>query len=123
MKYTSRLEDAFLECQNCKKCKDLKTCENSMPGFVYTPVDAGKVINFSYDACPKKQKEITDNEYKNNNSLDKNFDTVTFVIGSSYGLSQNIKRWKIENEGFNNQKNGLYQIQHLNSRNSIYLIW
>ena len=27
-------------------------------------------------------------------------------------------RWKIENEGFNNQKNGLYQIQHLNSRNS-----
>ena len=27
-------------------------------------------------------------------------------------------RWKIENEGFNNQKNGLYQIEHLNSRNS-----
>ena len=28
------------------------------------------------------------------------------------------KRWKIENEGFNNQKNGIYQIEHLNSRNS-----
>lgn len=27
-------------------------------------------------------------------------------------------RWKIENEGFNNQKNGLYNIQHLNSRNN-----
>ena len=27
-------------------------------------------------------------------------------------------RWKIENEGFNNQKNGLYDIGHLNSRNS-----
>ena len=27
-------------------------------------------------------------------------------------------RWKIENEGFNNQKNGLYQIEHINSRNS-----
>ena len=27
-------------------------------------------------------------------------------------------RWKIENEGFNNQKNGIYQIEHLNSRNS-----
>lgn len=27
-------------------------------------------------------------------------------------------RWKIENEGFNNQKNGLYDICHLNSRNS-----
>lgn len=27
-------------------------------------------------------------------------------------------RWKIENEGFNNQKNGIYQLEHLNSRNS-----
>ena len=26
-------------------------------------------------------------------------------------------RWKIENEGFNNQKNGIYEIEHLNSRN------
>ena len=27
-------------------------------------------------------------------------------------------RWKIENEGFNNQKKGLYRIEHLNSKNS-----
>lgn len=27
-------------------------------------------------------------------------------------------RWKIENEGFNNQKNGIYNIEHLNSRDS-----
>lgn len=27
-------------------------------------------------------------------------------------------RWKIENEGFNNQKNGIYDIEHLNSRKS-----
>ena len=27
-------------------------------------------------------------------------------------------RWKIENEGFNNQKNGIYCIGHINSRNS-----
>ena len=27
-------------------------------------------------------------------------------------------RWKIENEGFNNQKHGLYRIEHLNSRDS-----
>ena len=27
-------------------------------------------------------------------------------------------RWKIENEGFNNQKNGIYRIEHLNSRNT-----
>ena len=28
------------------------------------------------------------------------------------------KRWKIENEGFNNQKNGIYKIEHMNSRNT-----
>lgn len=27
-------------------------------------------------------------------------------------------RWKIENEGFNNQKNGIYKIEHLNSRDT-----
>lgn len=28
-------------------------------------------------------------------------------------------RWiKVENEGFNNQKNGIYDIEHLNSRDS-----
>lgn len=28
------------------------------------------------------------------------------------------RRWKIENEGFNNQKNGIYKIEHLSSRNT-----
>ena len=28
------------------------------------------------------------------------------------------ERWNIENEGFNNQKNGIYDIEHLNSRDS-----
>src|SRR5699024_1009113 len=27
-------------------------------------------------------------------------------------------RWKIENEGFNNQQDGIYEMEHLNSRNS-----
>ena len=26
-------------------------------------------------------------------------------------------RWKIENKGFNEQKNGIYDIEHLNSKN------
>ncbi len=34
------------------------------------------------------------------------------IIGAARG------RWKIENEGFNNQKNGIYDVEHLNSRNS-----
>ena len=34
------------------------------------------------------------------------------MIGAGRG------RWEIENEGFNNQKNGIYDIEHLNSRES-----
>lgn len=33
-------------------------------------------------------------------------------------ISAGRGRWKIENEGFNNQKNGIYRIEHINSRNS-----
>lgn len=34
------------------------------------------------------------------------------MIGAGRG------RWKIENEGFNNQKHGIYRIEHLNSRDT-----
>ena len=29
MKYTSSLEDAFIECKNCKNCKNLADCKKS----------------------------------------------------------------------------------------------
>lgn len=69
MKYTSSLEDAFLECKSCAKCKNLDSCPNKMPGFIYTPIKSNNIIVFSYDACPKKQKELKENEYKKNLSL------------------------------------------------------
>jgi hypothetical protein len=33
-------------------------------------------------------------------------------------ISRARSRWKIENEGFNNQKNGIYKIEHINSYDS-----
>ena len=69
MKYTSSLEDAFLECQNCKNCTSLSSCKNKMTGFVYRPIAEEKTIIFSYDACPKKQDELKANEYKKNLDL------------------------------------------------------
>ncbi len=69
MRYTSNLEDAFLECQNCEKCKSLSSCKNSMHGFMYTPIASENLITFSYDACPKKQQELLDNAYKKNLDL------------------------------------------------------
>ena len=58
---------------------------------------------------------------------EKNKQTIRFQWVSSIELKKrNLEemilagrgRWKIENEGFNNQKNGLYRIEHLNSKNS-----
>lgn len=69
MKYTSSLEDAHLECKNCKKCPGLSECTNKVPGYVYTPIKDNNIINFSYVACDKKIKEIKDNEYRQNIEL------------------------------------------------------
>ena len=69
MKYTSSLEDAYLECKNCDKCPGLLECPNKVPGYVYTPEKDGKIIRFSYNACAKKAKEIKDTEYRQNIEL------------------------------------------------------
>lgn len=50
------------------------------------------------------------------------FQWITNIEITNRNLEELIEagrgRWKIENEGFNNQKNGIYDIEHLNSRNS-----
>ena len=66
MKYTSSLEDTFIEYKNCQNCSGLSSCKNIMPGYRYTPIEKKGVITFSYDACDKKIQEINENKYKNN---------------------------------------------------------
>ena len=68
-KYTSSLQDAFVEYKNCKNCKGLSVCKNSEKGYKYTPIGGDKIIDFSYDACDKLNKELKANEYKNNLSV------------------------------------------------------
>lgn len=73
-------------------------------------------------------KDFTANlfEYEYVKKIKKKDVAVRFLWITDIGLdNQNIEimvksarsRWKIENEGFNNQKNGIYRIEHLNSRN------
>lgn len=69
MKYTSRLEEAFEECKNCATCKGLDTCKNKVPGYAYTPLDAGRLIDFSYVICKKQQEEDIKTAYQNNLAL------------------------------------------------------
>jgi len=66
MKYTSSLEDAFHEKEQCKKCKSLSTCSNQMKGYVYSPEVDEKKILFSYVACPKYRDYLEKISYTKN---------------------------------------------------------
>lgn len=59
---------------------------------------------------------------KNGEVSQQRFQWITSIELKNKNLVEMIEagrgRWKIENEGFNNQKNGIYDIEHLNSRNS-----
>lgn len=69
MKYTSRLEEAFEECQNCANCHSLDSCKNKVRGYRYTPIPAKNMIDFSYVICKKQQDEDMQTAYQNNLSL------------------------------------------------------
>ena len=93
-------------------------CKEKGKGFYANHVEevAGKaevmnVFEYEYQAKNKEEKKNTIR-----------FQWITSLELTERNLEEMIlagrDRWKIENEGFNNQKNGLYRIEHLNSRNS-----
>ena len=69
MKYTSSLEDAFLENRNCKNCKGLECCLNKIYGYCYTAINDNGMINFSYDVCKYMEKKLKEDSYKENIDL------------------------------------------------------
>lgn len=69
IKYTSSLEDAFMECKNCQNCKGIEYCKNSVVGYCYTPKKEKNIIQFSYVACPWKERDLKENAYKENLEL------------------------------------------------------
>ena len=77
-------------------------------------------------ADKKEVMNVLEYEYETQDAKGKNqkvqFQWVTSLEVTRRNLEELILagrgRWKIENEGFNNQKNGIYRIEHLNSRNS-----
>lgn len=66
MKYTSTLEEAFLENKNCKNCKSLTSCKNKVCGYCFTPEKKEKGIAFSYVSCVKKNKKDEEDKYLQN---------------------------------------------------------
>ncbi|HIT37269.1 MAG TPA: primosomal protein DnaI [Candidatus Onthousia faecipullorum] len=66
IKYTSSIEDCVIENNNCKNCPGLKNCPNTLKGHVYTAIEDGNNLNFSYIPCDKLIKEENTYAYKKN---------------------------------------------------------
>ncbi|MCD8369432.1 MAG: hypothetical protein LUC94_03670 [Clostridiales bacterium] len=87
----------------------------------------GRYVNHLEETTGKEEiTNVFEYEYeekqKNRRSKRAVFQWVTDLDLIQKNLEEMVEaargRWKIENEGFNNQKNGIYDIEHLNSRNS-----
>ena len=69
IKYTTTLQDSFLEYKNCLNCKDLDTCQNKIKGYCYKAYYDNGVIGFCYDQCLKLKEVAKKNAYKENLNL------------------------------------------------------
>ena len=70
-KYTSSLEDSFVEYKNCKNCKGLAACKNKITGYAYLPRENNKNLEFSYKACRYTEKNKKETSHlKNIESFD-----------------------------------------------------
>lgn len=63
MKYNFELKQAYLECENCRKCKGLNSCSNEVKGCVYTPKIVDNELIFNYKTCKYKNKLLDEIEY------------------------------------------------------------
>lgn len=66
IKYTSKLEEASIEFDHCKKCKKLSECKNQVKGYCYSPEKENNTLNFSYIMCKKKKKQDEEKKYLKN---------------------------------------------------------
>lgn len=93
-------------------------CEEKGTGCYANHVEevAGKKENMNVFEYEYEKKDKKGKKYR------VGFRWISSLELTEKNLEEMIKaargRWKIENEGFNNQKNGIYRIEHLNSRNS-----
>ncbi len=68
-KNVSKLEDTVLELKNCKTCKGIYECKNSLEGHVYFPEKYEDKLKFVYMPCKFMKKTL---EEKNNKKTSAN---------------------------------------------------
>lgn len=107
----------WIKCQEGAIRKE-EICSERGSAFYANHVEevAGKrevmnVYEYEYEA-KGKNGNVSKIRFKWVTNLELNNKNIEEMVLAGRG------RWKIENEGFNNQKNGLYSIEHLNSKNS-----
>ena len=66
MKYTTRLQEASFEINNCSNCSSLLSCKNSVKGFCLTPKVINNSLSFSYQKCSYQEENEKVNKYLNN---------------------------------------------------------
>lgn len=62
MKYTSLLQDAYLEKKLCDKCASFKECSHSVKGYISVPEKRDKRLLFTYVPCDKCKKYLELNQ-------------------------------------------------------------
>ena len=105
--------------------KYIKSADNTSCRIIkYNDVEEGigKYVNH-VEEVTGKDEVFNVFEYEHNSTKKSlKFVWITNIEVSDSNIETLVKagrsRWKIENEGFNNQKHGLYKIEHLNSKNS-----
>ena len=110
---------------NITDYKYIKSADNTSCRIIkYNDVEEGigKYVNH-VEEVTGKDEVFNVFEYEHNSTKKSlKFVWITNIEVSDSNIEKLVKagrsRWKIENEGFNNQKHGLYKIEHLNSKNS-----
>ena len=66
MKYTTSLEECSLNYYTCSKCKGLANCPFKLMGYSYLPRVVDDRLEFDYQPCRFKKKDLASNAYKEN---------------------------------------------------------
>lgn len=66
IKFTSTLLDSSCEYNNCLKCKKMIECKNKIIGYCYLPKIIDGNLEFNYQACKYKNKQLNELRYLNN---------------------------------------------------------
>lgn len=66
MKYTTTLEECSMNYYTCSNCKGLAHCPFKLNGYSYLPRVVDDRLEFVYQPCKYKIKELKNNAYKEN---------------------------------------------------------